>query len=224
MANPAANLRRGVSNIGKAATFATPDEEVARIISHKQNYYICLKVLKDTDPAEIRSNYLRLSRLVHPDKCPNNPDAPAASAVLNQAKDTLTNPLKKRLYDAYVTDVTAAGADASEMTYADWEAAQAQYPVKLPKWMDTLLRIPVLGQVIGLIFLIILIPLVLIVLLIGLVLYCLCLPVNICCRCLCGTPPPNPETAKEREAFAAAATAGGAPQQQGAATRGAENV
>ena len=40
------NLRRGVSNIGKEATFGTSDEEVARILAHKQNYYICLKVSK----------------------------------------------------------------------------------------------------------------------------------------------------------------------------------
>lgn len=37
-------LRRGVSNVGKAAVFGTPEEEVARILAHKQNYYVCLKV------------------------------------------------------------------------------------------------------------------------------------------------------------------------------------
>jgi hypothetical protein len=40
----AATLKRAVSNVGKAAAFGTPDEEVARILKHKQNYYICLKV------------------------------------------------------------------------------------------------------------------------------------------------------------------------------------
>ena len=131
--------------------------------------------------------------------------------------------MKKRIYDAYVTDVTAAGADAAEMSYADWEAAQAQYPVKLPKWMETLLRIPFFGQVFGIIMLIILIPLVLIVVLLGIVLYCLCLPINICCRCLCGVPPTDEATAKEREAFAAAAAAT-APQQQASASRTVESV
>jgi hypothetical protein len=42
----APSLKRGVSNVGKAASFGTPDDEIARILKHKQNYYICLKVRK----------------------------------------------------------------------------------------------------------------------------------------------------------------------------------
>lgn len=186
------------------------------------------QVLKDTDPADLRRNYLRLSRLVHPDKCPNNPDAANASAILNQANDTLTNPLKKRLYDAYVTDVTAAapGTDASDMTYADWEAAQAAYPVQIPAWMDKLLRIPVLGQIIALIMLILLIPLVLVFLLLGLVLYCLCIPINILLRCCCGMTPAQMQAEYERQEFAAAAGgADSAPRQEPPASRvGVESV
>ncbi|KAG7667043.1 hypothetical protein NADE_003165 [Nannochloris sp. 'desiccata'] len=220
------SLKRGVSNVGKAASFSTPDEEVARIIKNKQNYYICLKVLKDSDPADIRTNYLRLSRLVHPDKCPNNPNAANASAILNQANDTLTNPIKKRLYDAYVTDVTAAaGTNASEMTYADWEAAQAAYPVQIPAWMDKVLRIPVLGQVIALIMLILLIPLLLVFLLLGVVLYCLCLPINILFRCCCGMTPAQMQAELDRQEFAAAAAADAAPRQEPPASRvGVESV
>ena len=128
------------------------------------------------------------------------------------------------MYDAYVTDVTAAaGTDASEMTYADWEAAQAAYPVQIPAWMDKLLRIPVLGQVIALIMLILLIPLLLIAVLLGLALYCLCLPFNILLRCCCGMTPEQMEAERERAAFAAAA-ADAAPQQQPPASRTAEAV
>ncbi len=181
--------------------------------------------MKDSDAADIRTNYLRLSRLVHPDKCPGNPDAPNASAILNQAKDTLTNPLKKKMYDAYVTDVTtAAGTNAAEMSYADWEAAQAAYPVQIPAWMDKLLRVPILGQVIALIMLILLIPLLLVVLLIGLAIYCLCLPFNILFRCCCGMTPAQIQAEAERAEFAAAA-ADAAPKQEPAASRvGVENV
>lgn len=42
-----------------------------------------LQVRKDTDPKEIRANYFRLSRLVHPDKC-SHPRAADASAIVNQ--------------------------------------------------------------------------------------------------------------------------------------------
>ena len=44
-----------------------------------------LKVTKETPANEVRSNYMRLSRLVHPDKC-THPDASKASAVLNQVQ------------------------------------------------------------------------------------------------------------------------------------------
>jgi hypothetical protein len=39
-----ASLKRGVSNIGKNAAFGTPEEEIARILKFKTNYYVCLKV------------------------------------------------------------------------------------------------------------------------------------------------------------------------------------
>lgn len=42
-----------------------------------------MQVKKDTEASEVRINYLRLSRLVHPDKC-NDARAPEAAAVINQ--------------------------------------------------------------------------------------------------------------------------------------------
>jgi hypothetical protein len=129
------------------------------------------------------------------------------------------------MYDAYVTDVTAAaGTNASEMSYADWEAAQAAYPVQIPAWMDKLLRVPVLGQVIALIMLILLIPLLLVVLLLGLALYCLCLPFNILFRCCCGMTPQQMQAEMQRAENEAQGQAQ-APQQQPPASRtGADNV
>lgn len=181
-------------------------------------------MLKDADASEIRNNYLRLSRLVHPDKC-SHPNAAEASSILNMAKDTLTNPLKKKLYDSYVTDVTEGGAETSEMTYAEWEAAQAQYPVKIPAWLEKILRIPVVGQVIALIVLLCLFPLVLLVILLVLVLWLVCLPINILVRCCCGAAI-DEQAERQRAAFAQQAAAGGQaysppPQQP---TPGAANV
>lgn len=37
-------LQRAVSQVGKAAKFGSAEEEITRIIAHKTNYYICLKV------------------------------------------------------------------------------------------------------------------------------------------------------------------------------------
>jgi hypothetical protein len=50
------------------------------------------------------------SRLVHPDKC-KHPRAADAAAVLNQAWDTLSNPIKKRAYDAYGGNKGTGGVD-----------------------------------------------------------------------------------------------------------------
>jgi hypothetical protein len=46
---------------------------------------------KATDQAEIRGNYLRLSRLVHPDKC-SHQQAADATAVVNQVRGSLHSP------------------------------------------------------------------------------------------------------------------------------------
>lgn len=179
------------------------------------------QVMKDTDPSEIRTNYLKLNRLVHPDKC-HHPQAAEASAVVNSAKDTLTNPIKKRLYDAYVTDVMSGRAEAgAEMSYADWEAAQAQYPVKIPAWLEMVLRIPVVGQIFALILLLILLPLVLILIVLILVLWIICLPINIVLRCLFGPPPMDAEAAQANAAFAQAAHQ---PPPHATAQRGPGNV
>jgi hypothetical protein len=55
-------MKRAVSNVGKAAKFGTPDEEVARIMKNKQNYYICLKVRSMSNSAlKMRTSSLSVS-------------------------------------------------------------------------------------------------------------------------------------------------------------------
>lgn len=49
------NLSKMVSAVGRAAKFGDAETEVARIVKHQTNYYIVLKVLKDTDQSEIRA-------------------------------------------------------------------------------------------------------------------------------------------------------------------------
>jgi hypothetical protein len=70
---------------------------------------------------------------------------------------------------------------------AEWEAAQAAHPVKLPRWLEAVLRVP--G--VGLVLMLILFPLTLVVLLVllvlAVVLQLLCLPVR--CLCSCCRPP-----------------------------------
>ncbi|KAI7837043.1 hypothetical protein COHA_009120 [Chlorella ohadii] len=179
-------LRRGVSKTGRMAEFGTAEEEVERICKNERNYYFVLHVKKDTPKAEIKTNYYKLSRLVHPDKCAH-PKAGDAAAVLNQAWDTLNNPIKKRAYDAYVDDINV---DAPEgMTYAEWEASNATQQIKLPRWVQAILRLP--GGVI--ILALIMLPLTLILLALLLALTLICIPIQLVCNCLgCAPQPPPP--------------------------------
>ncbi|EFN60178.1 hypothetical protein CHLNCDRAFT_56629 [Chlorella variabilis] len=166
------------------------DAEVERILKYEKNFYYVLKVRKDTPMGEIKANYYKLSRLVHPDKC-KHARAADASAVLNQAWGTLNNAIKKRAYDAYVDDINV---DAPEgMSYAEWEASNAMQQVKLPKWLEAFLRIP--GA--GIIMLLILFPLTLILLALLLALFIICIPINIIARCLGCAPPPPPPGAED---------------------------
>ncbi|CAL8462101.1 g1632 [Coccomyxa elongata] len=177
---------------GKDAKFEGPTEEVERILRIQKNYYAVLKVKKDTPPNEVRANYIRASRLVHPDKC-SHPQAKDASAVVNQAYDTLSNSVKKTLYDRYVDD--AGDLDAPDgVSYADWEAQQA-VNVQVPAWMEAVLRIP--GG--GICLLIILLPVTLVLVVLCLILFVLCLPVRLILGLCCGIKlqPPQRERADD---------------------------
>lgn len=47
-----------------------------------------------------------------------------------------SNPVKKRLYDAYASDVDTEKPEG--MSYAEWESRQ----VEIPQWLERILRIP----------------------------------------------------------------------------------
>lgn len=190
-----------------------------RICKHERNYYFVLHVKKDTPKADIKANYYKLSRLVHPDKCAH-PKAGDAAAVLNQAWDTLNNPIKKRAYDAYVDDINV---DAPEgMTYAEWEASNATQQIQLPRWVQAILRLP--GGVI--ILALIMLPITLIVLALMLALTIICIPIQLVCNCLGCAPQPPPQGAGATGGGADDATqaAGGLTQEEMMAEMAARNA
>ncbi len=129
-----------------------------------------------------------------------------------QAKDTLMNSLKKTLYDAYLDDA-AKGTGQDGKTYAEWEASNAMRPVQIPAWLQKILEIKVLGQIIALLLVIILIPILLIVVVIGFVMWLLCLPIQALVRCCC---PDKWEEMKRQyeDDLAKAAEEGAAPDSQ----------
>lgn len=205
-------LDRGVSMTGKQAHFGTADEEVERILRFQKNYYYVLKAKKDTPSSDIKANYYKLCRLIHPDKC-QHAQAKDATAAVNQAYDTLTSAVKKTAYDMYVDDINV---DAPEgMSYAEWEASNMAAQVKVPKWMETVLRIPGAGFILALILLPLTLVVVLVVLVLVLALQIICCPV----RCLCGVP--APPAGAEDDANAAG---GGMNQEEAAAFMAARNA
>jgi hypothetical protein len=118
----------------------------------------------------MKKNYHVLARILHPDKC-HHQDASEAMSRVSLAYDTLTNVVKKTLYDQFMSQ--AAESD-KEQTYAEWEAKQQ--PVELPKWLSWLLAIKGCGWILAIIMAIILVPIALVLLLLFLLVWCLCCP------------------------------------------------
>lgn len=167
----------------------------------QKSYYAVLKVTKQSEAGEIRANHLRLSRVVHPDKC-SLPQAAEASSIVNQAADTLRNSIKKALYDSYVEDVT----EEADVSYAEWEANAQR--IEIPRWVERILRIP--GG--GICLLIVLLPFTLLLILLLFVLWLLCLPVRCVLVYCCGVKPP----ADEAEPAPAPAQQAAAPAEEAA--------
>ena len=101
---------------------------------------------------------------------PARPLGPARAPAPNQAAAACWSPANRPLL-------------AACLPCAEWEAAQAAHPVKLPRWLEAVLRVP--G--VGLVLMLILFPLTLVVLLVllvlAVVLQLLCLPVRCLCSC-----------------------------------------
>lgn len=126
----------------------------------------------------MKRNYYKLARILHPDKC-KEPGAEEAMKTVALAYDTLTSPIKKRLYDAYMTDTSNQNSENVE-SYAEWEARQGQ--VQLPAWLERLLRIRGVSWIVLVGLLIVLIPVLIIVFLLSIVAWVLCMPVNFVIR------------------------------------------
>lgn len=98
-------------------------------------------------------------------------------------------------------------------SYAEWEASNAMRPVQIPAWLQKILEIKVLGQIVALLMVIILIPILLIAVVIGFVMWLLCLPIQAMVRCCC---PDKWEEMKRQyeDDLARAAEEGAAPDSQ----------
>jgi len=104
---------------------------------HIHTHYDNLKVSRDAHPKVIRAAYKKLSRQYHPDHNPNDPEATKIMQVINLAYDVLSDPVKRREHDEWISRVEAENEIAShfagranfshptsENTGNQWESVQ----------------------------------------------------------------------------------------------------
>ena len=71
----------------------------------EKTHYDTLKVSLDAPIEVIRAAYRALSQKHHPDRRPDDPAAAAAMGLLNQAYEILSDPERRRAYDASILEV-----------------------------------------------------------------------------------------------------------------------
>lgn len=66
-------------------------------------HYDNLKVARDAPPEVIRAAYKTLSQKFHPDRNPNKPNATRTFQLINHAYEVLSDPLKRRAHDEWIS-------------------------------------------------------------------------------------------------------------------------
>jgi len=74
------------------------------------DYYKILELSKTASEADIKSAYRKLARKYHPDVNPNNKEAERKFKEINEANEVLSDPEKRKKYDAYGKDWKHADA------------------------------------------------------------------------------------------------------------------
>lgn len=77
-----------------------------RIHTHYDN----LKVTRNAPPEVIRAAYKTLCQKFHPDRNPNSASAEKTFLIIRSAYETLSDPEKRRLHDAWIAAAESADA------------------------------------------------------------------------------------------------------------------
>lgn len=157
----------------EAEPFGAADAEIERVLKEQKNYYKVLRCARTASTGTIKKQYLKLARLIHPDKC-RHPKAGEAMAIVTSAHGTLSNSVTRSAYNMYAdsVDTSAEGSD----NFDSWSSGGggAGYTPHVPEWLANALSNPVGGPILAVLIafvLIILLIIVGIIVLIGLAIY-----------------------------------------------------
>jgi len=99
-------------------------DEVSRIINPGTNFYQALGISNDASPEQIQKAYRALLSRFHPDRHQQNPaklgEANQVMARLNEIRETLIDPLKRKSYDLSLNIYTYTANNAKPQGPA-WE-------------------------------------------------------------------------------------------------------
>jgi curved DNA-binding protein CbpA len=88
---------------------------MAQIHTHYDN----LKVARNAPPEVIRAAYKTLSQKYHPDRHGNSPDAIRVIQIINTAYAVLSDPVKRREHDEWISRTEAVPAGAIGADFMD---------------------------------------------------------------------------------------------------------
>jgi curved DNA-binding protein len=94
-----------------------------------KDYYKTLGVDRNADDKEIKKAYRRLARQYHPDVNPGDKAAEARFKEINEANEVLSDPEKRRKYDALGQQYQSwqqTGGQSGGFDWSEWVGAQAR--------------------------------------------------------------------------------------------------
>jgi hypothetical protein len=97
--------------------------------------YALLKVSRDASPTVLRKAYYALARVVHPDKCPDDPNAAENFRTLQSAYGVLSDPSRRARYDRTGRVPAELGGDdadaADDLFWQAYERCVTQKPFEI---------------------------------------------------------------------------------------------
>lgn len=95
-------------------------------MAREDTFYDDLMVARTASPEVIRAAYKALSQRYHPDRNPRNEEAARLMVRVNIAYETLSDPIRRRAYDASLVAIETAETPAFDAAYRTTPARSAE--------------------------------------------------------------------------------------------------